>query len=64
MHSKARDEKAASWLIKSAQEADVELDDDLQYELHEKLGAKAQRLTEEGGMLRGSKLEVFKDDHT
>lgn len=64
MHSKARDEKAASWLIKSAQDADVELDEDMQYELHEKLGSKAQKLTEEGGLLRSSKLLAFKDDQT
>ena len=64
MHSKARDEKAASGLIKMAQEADVELDEDLQYELHEKLGSKAQKLTEEGGMLKSSKLLAFKEDQT
>ena len=61
MHVKSKDQKSANWMLKTAQDAELELDEDLQYELHEKLGVKAQKLTEDGSLLAGSKLTQFTD---
>ena len=37
-HREHADQKAASWVLKTAKEADLTLDDDLQYEISDKLG--------------------------
>ena len=35
-----KNEKSANWMIKAAEKAELAIDDDLQYELQEKLGSK------------------------
>ena len=37
-HRENADQKAASWMLKTAKEADLTLDDDLRYEIEQKLG--------------------------
>jgi hypothetical protein len=41
MHTKAKDQKEANWLIKNAEDAGIDLDEDVGYEIAEKLGDKA-----------------------
>ena len=36
-HRRMADEKAASWLVKQAKEAELVMDDDLRHEVQEKL---------------------------
>lgn len=43
-------------MLKTAHDAELVMDDDLQHEVHEKLGVKAQKLTEESSLLAGSRL--------
>ena len=63
IHRSKQNEKSATWMMQTAQDADLELDEDLQYELREKLGAKAAKV--EGGSLATGKLfDAFKDDGT
>jgi len=48
-HRSNADEKAATWLIKTAKAADLTLDDDLKVEVQEKLSGKKRRHTEKDG---------------
>jgi superfamily II DNA/RNA helicase len=61
IHQRKQSEKSANWMVKSAQEADLELDDELQYELQEQLGAKAAKVA--GGSKQTKSLfDQFKND--
>ena len=64
MHVRSKDQKNASQMVKMAHDAELELDEDLQHEVHAKLGAKAQKLTEDGSLLAGSRLTQFADEGT
>jgi hypothetical protein len=55
IHRKRQDEKSANWLITNAKEADLDIDEELQYELHEKLGKKAKNVD----ILKNSKFNEF-----
>ena len=46
IHQRKQKEKSADWMVKSAQEADLELDEELQFELQEQLGAKAAKVAD------------------
>ena len=64
-HREHADQKAASWVLKTAKEADLTLDDDLQYEIQEKLGTvsgKKRRRSEgdEDDELTAAESTLFK----
>lgn len=59
IHQRREMEKSAGWMIKTANEAEIEIDEDLQYELNEQLGSKAKK----SGALSKSRLEDFKDSY-
>lgn len=46
IHRKQQGEKSANWVLKQAQQADLDLDDDIQMELHQQLGQKAAKREE------------------
>lgn len=43
IHKKEANQKSANWTLTMAKEADLELDEDLQFEVHEQLGNKAAK---------------------
>jgi len=43
MHRKIQDEKEANWVLQTATEADLDLDEDMQCELMDQLGSKAKK---------------------
>ena len=42
-HRRMADEKAASWLVKQAKEAELVMDDDLRHEVQEKLAGQKRK---------------------
>jgi hypothetical protein len=61
VHRKEADEKAANWMLKAAQDAELELDEDMQIEIAEKLGSKAAK-GDKSALLKGSRLKEFAYD--
>lgn len=49
-HREKSDDKQASWLLKSAKEADLDLDDDLRWEINKKLSGKKRAAAERGDL--------------
>mmetsp|Transcript_17520 Transcript_17520/g.29533 ORF Transcript_17520/g.29533 Transcript_17520/m.29533 type:complete len:147 (+) Transcript_17520:1769-2209(+) len=43
IHRNKQDEKAANWMIQASKDAELDLEEGLQYELKEKLGKKAEK---------------------
>ena len=60
MHRKTQEEKSANQVLQWAQDADLELDEDLQYEVHGQLGAKAAKRSELMSM--SARMDGFKHD--
>lgn len=50
IHRKQQGEKSANWVLKAAEDAELELDEDLQYEVHDQLGQKAKQKKQLSGM--------------
>ena len=61
IHQQKQNEKSADWMVRSARDADLELDEELQYELREKLGAKAAKIGD-GSKQTKSLFDQFKND--
>jgi hypothetical protein len=43
VHKRSQNEKEANWMLKTAEEAGIELEEDLQYEISEQLGDKKSK---------------------
>jgi len=43
IHKKESNQKSANWTLTMAKEAELELDEDMQFEIHEQLGSKAAK---------------------
>lgn len=54
-HRQVADDKAATWLIKQAKEADLVLDDALKVEINQKLSGKKRTFLEQ----QGEDLQIF-----
>jgi hypothetical protein len=49
-HREKADDKSATWLLKQAKEADLQLDDDLKLEINNKLSGKKRMAAERGDL--------------
>lgn len=62
VHQKKQKEKSANWMMTQAKDAELELDEELQYEIQEQLGGKKKLASSE--MLKDSRLAEFTYDKT
>lgn len=62
LHRTKQDEKSANWLIQQAKDAELELDEELQFEVQEKLGSKRIKLNDD--VLTDSRIQEFKQDES
>ena len=62
IHQKKQDEKAANWIVQNAINGELPLDEDMKYELYQKLGKKSKDHNDE--ILSTRELDKFKYDNT
>lgn len=58
IHHKNMEEKSANWMLHTAEEAELCIEEDLQHKLHSQLGEKGRK----NNLLKDSRLDEFKHD--
>ena len=61
VHSKIQDQKSANWLLKTAKDADLEPDEEILYEINEKLGTKVDLKSMKFSNLKNFDLSKFQE---